>query len=328
MVPENRDILFSGKVTKRRGVAKLHLDTEITHLTCFIGGMVGMGAKIFELPTDVDIAERLTDGCVWAYESMPSGIMPEYAHVFPCESIKNCVWNETLWWAALDPLSAAQRERQIKTYEENKSMLAAQREEERKAEEAKVAAEDAHSIAGTAADSEIKKQPSGDSDLAERITPEMATDVDSKAPSSTRYEDSLAGNALPDDSAKSHTKRQIAKEGDTELTTPNAAKAPVDVDPAAKELQEKLAAVEDELKELKKLQSKELDTALPQKPLETNKPLNPTPTKQNSMPKLGNHGVGEASRPETHEEYVKKIIKNQRLPAGYTQVNTDQYILR
>ncbi|KAI1413284.1 glycoside hydrolase family 47 protein [Hypoxylon sp. FL1857] len=105
MVPDDRDILFSAKInTQGNPEVDATTDWEVTHLTCFIGGMFGMGGKIFEVPEDVEIGKRLTDGCVWAYESTPSGIMPEGATVVPCKDVNSCQWNETLYYQWLDPL--------------------------------------------------------------------------------------------------------------------------------------------------------------------------------------------------------------------------------
>ncbi|KAI0379370.1 glycoside hydrolase family 47 protein [Hypomontagnella monticulosa] len=105
MVPDDRDILFSAKINTR-GNPEVDASTEweVTHLTCFIGGMFGMAGKIFEVPEDVEIGKKLTDGCVWAYENTPSGIMPEGATVVPCAEANNCHWNETMYWQYLDPL--------------------------------------------------------------------------------------------------------------------------------------------------------------------------------------------------------------------------------
>ncbi|KAF2427666.1 seven-hairpin glycosidase [Tothia fuscella] len=74
-----------------------------SHLTCFAGGMFAMGAKLFDRKEDLDIAAKLTDGCVWAYESTATGIMPETFVAVPCPDRKNCEWNETLWWDHIDP---------------------------------------------------------------------------------------------------------------------------------------------------------------------------------------------------------------------------------
>lgn len=107
MIPEEaRGILLSGQVSISGMVddkSNLKLKAELTHLTCFVGGMFAMGAKIFNREDDLALAEKLTDGCVWAYESTTTGIMPEGSLVLPCENREQCAWNETLYWEALDP---------------------------------------------------------------------------------------------------------------------------------------------------------------------------------------------------------------------------------
>ncbi|KAJ8115384.1 hypothetical protein ONZ43_g4678 [Nemania bipapillata] len=138
MVPDDRDILFSAKVTTN-GEPETDARTiyEVTHLTCFIGGMFGLGGKIFEVPTDVEIGKKLTEGCVWAYESTATGIMPEAAHVLPCPDAKNCHWNQTLYEHTLDP-SFESRDQQIKEYYDRRAKArAAMRKvkEEMKSEE-------------------------------------------------------------------------------------------------------------------------------------------------------------------------------------------------
>lgn len=127
MVPDDRDILFSAKLnTQGNPEIDATVEWEVTHLTCFIGGMFGLGGKIFEVPGDVEIGKRLTDGCVWAYENTPSGIMPEGATVVPCAEVNNCHWNETLYWQWLDPLFETRNE-QIAEFEKQKKERKAQK---------------------------------------------------------------------------------------------------------------------------------------------------------------------------------------------------------
>ena len=94
MTKDNRDILISGKVIVHG--MKPELDSQGQHLTCFAGGMVGIGSKIFARD-ELDIARRLAEGCIWAYESMPTGIMPEIFQVISCEHGKECLWSEEKW---------------------------------------------------------------------------------------------------------------------------------------------------------------------------------------------------------------------------------------
>ena len=103
---EKRNILFSGQVSTNGELEEeknVKLKPEATHLSCFTGGMFAVGAKIFDREGDMDIAKRLTDGCVWAYEMTPTGIMPEHFLVVPCDSKTSCPFNQTLWYEKLDP---------------------------------------------------------------------------------------------------------------------------------------------------------------------------------------------------------------------------------
>lgn len=84
------DVLLSGsaKVSSDDATGKTTsiLEPLAQHLACFTGGMVALGARIFDRPDDMSIARKLVDGCIWAYRSTPSGIMPEIFHVAPCAS--------------------------------------------------------------------------------------------------------------------------------------------------------------------------------------------------------------------------------------------------
>lgn len=66
-----------------------------------VGGMVGVGAKIFKQPEHLNMARKLVDGCTWAYKQMPTGVMPEISHMIPCEMNSECQWNETRWEATV-----------------------------------------------------------------------------------------------------------------------------------------------------------------------------------------------------------------------------------
>jgi len=126
MTKDSRDILSVGKYAKRNNHVvvgtspkpKSALVYEGTHLTCFAGGMFAIGAKLFDIPSDLEIAKKLTDGCIWAYESTTTGIMPEMFELVPCDSLTDCAWNETKWWEALDP-DRKRREEQARLFSEN-----------------------------------------------------------------------------------------------------------------------------------------------------------------------------------------------------------------
>lgn len=101
MAPKEPDILLSGYAEFSDKTGTVMLDPEGQHLTCFVGGMVGIGAKIFERPQDLVVARKLVDGCIWAYESMVTGIMPEKFHAVLCEDATNCSWDERKWHVAI-----------------------------------------------------------------------------------------------------------------------------------------------------------------------------------------------------------------------------------
>lgn len=101
--PNNKDMLVSGTL-KRRSAGNIHLVPQGEHLSCFAGGMVALGSKIFGHSDDLETARQLVDGCLWAYESMPSGIMPEIFTAIPCRAadIGSCVWSNATWYDAVE----------------------------------------------------------------------------------------------------------------------------------------------------------------------------------------------------------------------------------
>jgi mannosyl-oligosaccharide alpha-1,2-mannosidase len=62
--------------------------------------MIATAGKIFSKPEDIEVAEKIVKGCLWAYDSMPTGMMPETFHVVPCTD-PDCTWNETAWREAV-----------------------------------------------------------------------------------------------------------------------------------------------------------------------------------------------------------------------------------
>ncbi|KAI0877816.1 glycoside hydrolase family 47 protein [Hypoxylon argillaceum] len=94
-LPDQADILFSGNVYVSDEGPQLTAQSQ--HLGCFVGGMFGLGGKLFQIPEHVTIGEKITKGCVWAYDAMPAGIMPEVFDLIKCESLEPCEWNEVQW---------------------------------------------------------------------------------------------------------------------------------------------------------------------------------------------------------------------------------------
>ncbi|KAG5912798.1 hypothetical protein E4U42_001823, partial [Claviceps africana] len=74
MVPDERDILFTGDwQAGRGGDGDGTLIPETQHLGCFAGGMFGLGGRLLDMPEHVAIGERLARGCAWAYAAFPTG---------------------------------------------------------------------------------------------------------------------------------------------------------------------------------------------------------------------------------------------------------------
>ncbi|EGP88673.1 putative 1,2-alpha-mannosidase [Zymoseptoria tritici IPO323] len=102
---ETQRILLPGTV--RHSAHKNTLHPEAEHLACFAGGMVALAAQIFHTPSNLDLARELVDGCLWAYDSMPTGIMPELFTALPCSEVptttkngkpmQNCTWSTEAW---------------------------------------------------------------------------------------------------------------------------------------------------------------------------------------------------------------------------------------
>lgn len=79
---DDPDVLFIGNIVKRQEFWQQ--DNEVTHLSCFVGGMYALGAKLFESNEELAIAAKLTDGCLWAANQTRTGIMPENFHIRRC----------------------------------------------------------------------------------------------------------------------------------------------------------------------------------------------------------------------------------------------------
>ena len=91
MVPGNRNILVSGNVVVTEG--GVEHEPQGQHLGCFIGGMLALGGKLFSRPDHIDMAQRMVHGCIWAYQAVPIGIMPETFHLLPCPQQSSCEWD-------------------------------------------------------------------------------------------------------------------------------------------------------------------------------------------------------------------------------------------
>jgi mannosyl-oligosaccharide alpha-1,2-mannosidase len=99
MTFNGEDIRLAGQVDSdgQTIVSELKTEPQAQHLGCFAGGMVAIAAKIFQNDEELSLARKLVEGCIWAYEVMPLGIMPEIMHTVPCESESHCPWDEKRW---------------------------------------------------------------------------------------------------------------------------------------------------------------------------------------------------------------------------------------
>ncbi|KAL9594727.1 MAG: hypothetical protein Q9219_006866 [cf. Caloplaca sp. 3 TL-2023] len=100
MTPDHTDILVSSGVRVNENAGVIVPDFKGQHLGCFTGGMVGIGAKIFNRGSDMKTARQLVDGCIWAYNHTQTGIMPEIFHMVPCKD-DECKWDEGRWLKAV-----------------------------------------------------------------------------------------------------------------------------------------------------------------------------------------------------------------------------------
>jgi len=126
MTKDKQDILFAAKQVispKEKNPSKRRVTKfEGTHLGCFAGGMFALGSKIFDIPSDMVIAEKLTNGCVWAYGSTPVGVMAEEFELVPCDSLASCEWDTAKWHMALDP-QLKERFQAVEVYNMQQQML-------------------------------------------------------------------------------------------------------------------------------------------------------------------------------------------------------------
>ena len=102
MTPDNADILVSGGARANENAGVIVPEFKGQHLGCFTGGMVGIGAKLFDRPSEMATARKLVDGCIWAYNHTQTGIMPEVFHMVACKDGEECKWDEKRWLKAVN----------------------------------------------------------------------------------------------------------------------------------------------------------------------------------------------------------------------------------
>ncbi|KAF4961626.1 hypothetical protein FSARC_10116 [Fusarium sarcochroum] len=334
------DVFFTGKVTtSNRGDSEWSKTYEMAHLTCFIGGMYGLGGKIFGRDGDIDKAKKLTDGCVWAYQSTPTGLMPEFAHIVACPALEKCAYNESTWYEDLDP-NQEWRDSEFAKWEEGE----AQRKITEKAAPAAAQAPgsepvipQAVAVAGAGSDKPAQPVKLGDSTSgSDPIAKDGEAAAAAPAADGPPKVVKRAGIPMPE------LDREIEKD-DSEFgsTLPDSLKKKIGLDkPGSGESDSEKAVSEKPQAEM--VDSSKADTAKPEsenKPAAaqdaTEKTAEQRPatapdsfdTTKNAEQVVAPDDVP-VERPMTHDEYVKSRIERERLPPGYTDIINRNYILR
>ncbi|KAM0284159.1 hypothetical protein ACHAQH_002149 [Verticillium albo-atrum] len=344
MAPNDRNVLFSAKVITSGDIANdARYEYEVTHLTCFLGGMFGLGAQMYDRPEDLEIAKKLTDGCVWAYESMPAGVMPEGSNVVPCASMESCPYNETLWGQYLDP-SAEYRDNSVKEWEEKQAQkkidqaakqvqddeeipLRIQQEERRKAEAAEAALAEAPKgrVPGGEAvaakemfrdeeprrpmspDGEVMVQPIFDDEMKLPVLDDVKVPaVDAPMVDIPVAEVPVA--AAPAAPARdAHEGHVHVKRSPPDVENPSSASAEVT-------LEVKQAPATDGTQNV-------AGGVIGQMPMDDVTAVTP-PATPATIPELPD------PKPMNHEEFVKNRIETEHIPPGFVAINHRHYILR
>ncbi|KAL3426230.1 class I alpha-mannosidase 1a [Phlyctema vagabunda] len=358
MLPDNRDVLFTGQITSNGSPeTDIKLTAEVTHLTCFIGGMIGMGAKIFDIEGDLEIAKKLTDGCVWAYEATTSGIMPESATTLACESAASCPWNQTAYYLALDPLGET-RDQILADYIVTKAQLDVELEAAKgtagaiapvvpSAAPEQLDTPSAASIPNTfeSQGNVVKRQLSpdvaGDSNTDNAITDNSSADdtsvgnlhAEDTSPDDTSSDDTSAGDTGSDDTGSDDansddTSSDVTSTGGSATEYESIENDIVDATSAdenntARSVQEQPEARDNSEKKEYKQRLKSTKAELENSPAGY---AGEVPLTEAS--KTAQEIIPDPNRPMSHKEYVASRIRTQELPPGYVSVGSAKYILR
>ncbi|RDA91578.1 hypothetical protein CP533_5976 [Ophiocordyceps camponoti-saundersi (nom. inval.)] len=83
---EDDKVLMAGRLAWDDGRATL--TPEMQHLTCFAGGTYALAGRLLSRSDYVALGSRLTAGCVWAYDSFATNIMPEISELVACDRLE------------------------------------------------------------------------------------------------------------------------------------------------------------------------------------------------------------------------------------------------
>ncbi|KAF1956812.1 seven-hairpin glycosidase [Byssothecium circinans] len=297
MLPDNNDILIAGKLlvpSSRTASSSTgnQLVPQQEHLTCFAGGMIGMAAKIFDRPEDLDIAIKITEGCVWSYNMTATGIMPEGFEVIPCESMEKCEWNVTKYWDTLDPYAATRAENYkeaIEAYNAQFKVASAQYEQDLKAMVDEV--EETPSAKPTPIDNGL-----GAFEAIAKPTP-LAAAI------------GATSNALANPHASQNEKRQL---GGLDDDTPPS--------------EERNKAIGGHLGNAAAPANPPPTKITPPVDVDVGDATSPLPSPSKHSPIFP--AIYSPKVPATHKQFVKHRILEERLPPGVTGISGRNYILR
>lgn len=290
---EGWDILFPAKISTAGDPENDMIATfEVAHLTCFIGGMFGMGGKIFDRPKDVETAKKLTDGCVWAYQSTASGIMPEYAYIMSCPTLDKCEFNETLWWDYLDP-SKDWRDREVAMWEEQEAEKTLTKKKSKTAD---------GSLENLERDSDAKANALPPRDNAED------SDEDAVEPEGTLHKRA----AVPASGTK-----EGAEEDEPGSELPDSLKEKLDL--GYEEPKSKEATPTDDYDD------DDAEMPVIQHLVEEDGAVGRDPP---SIPAMPGTATRSWDKPQSHKEYIRTLLAEENIPPGFISMVSRHYILR
>lgn len=86
--------------------------------------MLALGARALGHEADLEIGAKLTDGCVWAYASFKSGIMPESFNTAYCKDPQNCKFDATEYYEQLVPKYRRPKNTTLEPHQHSKKVVA------------------------------------------------------------------------------------------------------------------------------------------------------------------------------------------------------------
>lgn len=321
MIPdEKRHILQVGlaKVTEKKNPAddKVDLKPEGTHLSCFAGAMFAIGAKVFDRKDDMDIAWKLTDGCVWAYEATNTGIMPESYLAIPCPDAGSCPWNETLWHEKLDPFGDLREKNRLSRQQtvlssEKKRPIGESTEKGDMVSQTEITK--ASSVPGM-----VNSQTEGSKDKAAK--PKTALSEEETDELMPKGKEVAASSKILD-------RRQL---GDLDEKAPIAPATGKAVSSAAAILKEPKDAVTES--NIKTIEEPVIEKTFADRKLDKSEAPHPgLKDKATGLKRANGTAKSTVYTPPpipTREEFVEARISDERLPTGMTKVTGGRYLLR